>query len=244
VICSPPQRCTPRNPGDHLSVRSAGPSHQSVLPYGAYGETRSKHLASVCVGVDRAALNSFYTSASSRYGVFNAVPTVQADDSDEARWRPGPGYTQQRRDPLRPAGSRRRQVEWLLRAALEQWRNIGLRAFDFNEDRDCAFVDGLTARACEFGSGPASWMSNSPLQTQSGPTEPTDRHESSVTRLRRSLPTAGMSTRTCWSVDARIVIRELSVPSTRCEPRNPGDTGIGARAAGQSKMTCGHDCSE
>jgi hypothetical protein len=103
---------------------------------------------------DRAALNSFYTSASSRYGVFNAVPTVQADDSDEARWRPGPGYTQQRRDPLRPAGSRRRQVEWLLRAALEQWRNIGLRAFDFNglrrdgwrgfnEDRDCAFVDGL-----------------------------------------------------------------------------------------------------
>lgn len=78
---------------------------------------------------------SFYTWASSRYGVFNPMPTVQADDADdadEARWRPGPGYTQQRRDPLRPAGSRRRQVKWLLRAALEQWRNIGLRGFDFD----------------------------------------------------------------------------------------------------------------
>ncbi|MCX4793173.1 integrase [Streptomyces sp. NBC_01242] len=103
---------------------------------------------------DRAALNSFYTWASSRYAIFNPVLTVQAEDSDETGWRPGPGYTQHRRDPLRPAGSRRRQVKWLLRTALEQWRNIGLRGFDFdglrrdgwqgfNEDRDCAFVDGL-----------------------------------------------------------------------------------------------------
>lgn len=42
-------------PCDHLSVRSAGPSHQPVLPYGAYGGTRSKHLASVCVRADRVA---------------------------------------------------------------------------------------------------------------------------------------------------------------------------------------------
>lgn len=113
---------------------------------------------------DRAALNSFYKWVSSRYGIFNPVPTVQtdgtdqdrseADESNTAGWRPGMGYTDRRRDPLRPGGARRRQVKWLLRAALEQWRNVGLRGFDFdglrrqgwhgfNEDRDCAFVDGL-----------------------------------------------------------------------------------------------------
>lgn len=45
-------------------------------------------------------------------------------------------------------------MKWLLRGAFEQWRNIGLRGYEFdgrrvegwrgaNEDRDCAFVDGL-----------------------------------------------------------------------------------------------------
>jgi hypothetical protein len=58
------------------------------------------------------------------------------------------------RDPLRPAGSSRRQVKWMLRSAFEQWRDIGLRGYGFdglrrggwrgyNEDRDVAFVDGL-----------------------------------------------------------------------------------------------------
>jgi hypothetical protein len=76
--------------------------------------------------------------------------------------RPGPlpsstGDGQARRggrDPLRPAGSTRRQGKWLLRPAFEQWRDIGLRGYGFdglrgagwrgfNEDRDTAFVDGL-----------------------------------------------------------------------------------------------------
>lgn len=49
-------------------------------------------------------LNFSYTWAGSRYGVFNPVRTVQADDSDEAGWRPEPGYTLRRRDPLGPTG--------------------------------------------------------------------------------------------------------------------------------------------
>ncbi|MGP4104047.1 hypothetical protein [Nonomuraea sp. KM90] len=63
------------------------------------------------------------------------------------------GY-RRRRDPLRPAASSRRQVKWLLRPALTQWRDVGLRGYGFdglrrsgwrgfNEDRDVAFVDGL-----------------------------------------------------------------------------------------------------
>ena len=35
------------------------------------------------------------------------------------------------RDGLRPAGSARRQVKWMLRPAFEQWRNIGLRGYGF-----------------------------------------------------------------------------------------------------------------
>ncbi|WP_329453914.1 hypothetical protein [Streptomyces sp. NBC_01497] len=49
-------------------------------------------------------MNFSYTWAGSRYGVFNPVRTVQADDSDEAGWRPEPGYTLRRRDPLGPTG--------------------------------------------------------------------------------------------------------------------------------------------
>jgi integrase len=101
---------------------------------------------------DRAGLNTFYTWASGRYGVFNPVPTVRADAAGEEHGsRP---YGRGRRDPLRPAGSNRRQVKWLLRSALEQWGDIGLRGYDFagvrdprwqgyNEDRDTAFVEGL-----------------------------------------------------------------------------------------------------
>ncbi|MDX6353303.1 MAG: hypothetical protein QOF98_206, partial [Streptomyces sp.] len=101
---------------------------------------------------DRAGLNSFYTWASSRFGITNPVATVHADDEATVPRAYGRG----RRDPLRPAGSTSRQVKWLLRGALEQWRDIGLRGYGFdglrregrqtggfNEDRDVAFVDGL-----------------------------------------------------------------------------------------------------
>lgn len=101
---------------------------------------------------DRAGLNSFYSWASSRFGITNPVATVRADDEAATRQAYGRG----RRDPLRPAGSTSRQVKWLLRDALEQWRDIGLRGYGFdglrrpgrhaggfNEDRDMAFVDGL-----------------------------------------------------------------------------------------------------
>ncbi len=112
---------------------------------------------------DRAALNMFYDWAA-RYGVANPVPTrgVTEDPGDTAR-RAG------RRDPMRPAGSPRRQVKWLLRPAFEQWRDVGLRGFGFdghrrsgwrgfNEDRDAAFVDGLYGtglRLAEWASPPA-----------------------------------------------------------------------------------------
>jgi integrase len=102
---------------------------------------------------DRAALNSFYTWASARYGVLNPVPTV-GRGSPQLR-EPGTGLDRRGgRDPLRPAGASRRQVKWMLRPAFEQWRDIGLRGYGldglrraqwrgWNEDRDVAFVDGL-----------------------------------------------------------------------------------------------------
>jgi len=51
-----------------------------------------------------------------RYGVANPVPTrvVTAEDQGDPARRAG------RRDPMRPAGSPRRQVKWLLRPAFEQ----------------------------------------------------------------------------------------------------------------------------
>ncbi|MFI5635451.1 integrase [Streptomyces sp. NPDC051664] len=98
---------------------------------------------------DRAGLNTFYTWASQRYGVANPVPTRSVEPAPQEWSGPGPP-----RDPARPAGSPRRQVKWLLRTAFEQWRDVGLRGYDFdghrlegwrgfNEDRDAAFVDGL-----------------------------------------------------------------------------------------------------
>ncbi|GAB2923491.1 integrase [Streptomyces mayteni] len=100
---------------------------------------------------DRAALNSFYSWAGPRYGCVNPVATGDvlgtADPDDMAGVR-------SRRDPVRPAGATRRRVKWLLRGAFEQWRDVGFRSYGFdglrdqrwrgaNEDRDCAFVDGL-----------------------------------------------------------------------------------------------------
>jgi integrase len=101
---------------------------------------------------DRAGLNSFYTWASARYGIRNPVPTVPT--GTRAAGAPSESGYRRRRDPLRPAASSRRQVKWLLRPALTQWRDVGLRGYGFdglrrsgwrgfNEDRDVAFVDGL-----------------------------------------------------------------------------------------------------
>ncbi|WBO68909.1 hypothetical protein [Streptomyces camelliae] len=77
---------------------------------------------------DRAGLNTFYTWASQRYGVGNPVPTRSVEPAQQ-EWS-GPGS---RRDPVRPAGWPRRQVKWLLRTAFEQWRDIGLRGYGFDE---------------------------------------------------------------------------------------------------------------
>lgn len=106
---------------------------------------------------DRAALNAFYTWAAARYAVRNPVPSVARPDI--RRLHGGDvGLVRGSRDPLRPAGSSRRQVKWMLRQAFEQWRDIGLCGYGFdglrrrgwrgaNEDRDAAFVEGL------FGTG-------------------------------------------------------------------------------------------
>ncbi len=108
---------------------------------------------------DRAALNAFYGWAAARYAVRNPVPSVSRPDTRRV-YGSDVGLSRRRgsRDPLRPAGSSRRQVKWMLRQAFEQWRDIGLCGYGFdglrrpgwrgaNEDRDAAFVDGL------FGTG-------------------------------------------------------------------------------------------
>lgn len=106
-----------------------------------------------------AALNAFYTWAASRYAVINPVPSVARPDTRRLHGSDvGLASRRGARDPLRPAGSSRRQVKWMLRQAFEQWRDIGLCGYGFdglrrpgwrgaNEDRDAAFVNGL------FGTG-------------------------------------------------------------------------------------------
>lgn len=112
-------------------------------------------VAPTSFDTDRAALNSFYGWASARYGTPNPVPTVPAQAG--RRWYGSDAGLERARgvrDPIRPAGSRRHQVKWMLRAAFEQWRDIGLRGYGFDglrrqgwrggcEDRDAAFADGL-----------------------------------------------------------------------------------------------------
>ncbi|UKY55620.1 hypothetical protein [Streptomyces inhibens] len=58
---------------------------------------------------DRAGLNAFYTWASQRYGVANPVTTRDVEPTVVGWGDPG-----RRRDPVRPAGSPRRQVKWML----------------------------------------------------------------------------------------------------------------------------------
>lgn len=118
-------------------------------------QSNDGRVAPASFDTDRAALKTFYTWATARFGVPNPMPAVtgaarrhgyRIDDFLD----PGRGG----RDPLRPAGARRRQVKWMLRPAFEQWRDVGLRGYGLdglrrpgwrgvNEDRDAAFVDGL-----------------------------------------------------------------------------------------------------
>jgi integrase len=103
---------------------------------------------------DRAALSAFYGWASSRYPVRNPVPSAGRGRSVRTASGADVAWARGQRDPLRPAGAKRRQVKWMERGAFEQWRDIGLRGYGFdgvrragwrgaNEDRDAAFVDGL-----------------------------------------------------------------------------------------------------
>jgi len=82
-----------------------------------------------------------------------ARPVGVEDQGDPAR-RAG------RRDPMRPAGSPRRQVKWLLRPAFEQWRDVGL--WTPRSSTAC------TAPACAWPSGPAHQPGppDPPQQTQ------------------------------------------------------------------------------
>ncbi|GHB10446.1 site-specific integrase [Streptomyces termitum] len=123
-------------------------------------------IKAVSFDTDRAALNTFYTWAWGKYGVQNPVSGVALASSSGGRSRQGVGPGGERRDGFRPAGSRGRQVKWMLRAPFEQWRDIGLRGYGFdglrragwsgpNEDRDAVFVDGLYGtglRLQEWGS--------------------------------------------------------------------------------------------
>ncbi|MFF4733383.1 integrase [Streptomyces mirabilis] len=115
---------------------------------------------------DRAALNTFYTWASGRYGLRNPVTGISPASGTGGRSGQELGPGGRRREGIRPSGSRRRQVKWMLRVPFEQWRDVGLCGYGFdgarragwrgpNEDRDAAFVDGLYGtglRLQEWGS--------------------------------------------------------------------------------------------
>ena len=124
-------------------------------------------VAPASFDTDRAALNSFYGWASSRYGITNPVPTAPRRGWRRAGDR-GPALGDlPGRDGLRPASATRRQVKWMLRPGFEQWVDIGLRGYGFDglrragwrggscEDRDIAFADGL----CGTGLRLTEWAS-------------------------------------------------------------------------------------
>ncbi|MFH8552273.1 site-specific integrase [Streptomyces celluloflavus] len=145
---------------DFLRVFGRGWSEATPRDVEAFKEWRltdlrnDERIQSTSFDTDRAALNTFYRWAGVRYGIANPVASAGVRSGrrpSSAGDVPGHGGG---RDPLRPAGSSRRQVKWMLRAAYEQWRNIGLCGYAFdgerrpgwrgaNEDRDAAFTDGL-----------------------------------------------------------------------------------------------------
>ena len=122
-----------------------------------------ERVAPTSFDTDRAALNCFYSWAAARYGVGNPVASVRRLSRGPRGGGSGsPFAAGVARDPLRPGGSSRRQVKWMLRRAFEQWRDIGLRGYGFdglrrpgwsggNEDRDAAFVDGLYGTGLRVG---------------------------------------------------------------------------------------------
>lgn len=66
-------------------------------------------------------------TASSTYAIPNPVPSVPPAEEDEHQVDEiGPDGGRRSRDGVRAAGARRRHVKWLLRAAFEQWWDIGL----------------------------------------------------------------------------------------------------------------------
>jgi hypothetical protein len=86
-------------------------------------------IAPTSFDTDRAALSSFYRWASGRFGVLNPVPTIPARSGQRTHGSDA-GLERARgtRDPIRPAGSARHQVKWMLRPAFEQWRDIVVSA--------------------------------------------------------------------------------------------------------------------
>jgi hypothetical protein len=127
-------------------------------------------VAPTSFDTDLAALNSFYRWASARYGVLNPVPTIPARSGQRPHGSDvGLERARGTRDPIRPSGSTRHQVKWMLRSAFEQWRDIGLRGYGFDGLRQPGWRAGLrtgtrrslmvcTGRACGCGSGRVSWM--------------------------------------------------------------------------------------
>ncbi|MCG0285360.1 site-specific integrase [Streptomyces sp. PSAA01] len=81
---------------------------------------------------DRTALNTFYTWAWGKYGVQNPVSGIALASNSSGRSGQSVGPEGERRDGIRPTGSRGRQVKWMLRAPFEQWRDIGLRGYGFD----------------------------------------------------------------------------------------------------------------
>ena len=130
-------------------------------------------VAPTSFDTDRAALNSFYGWASAELRRAESGADGPPARSGQRGTGSDAGLERARgvRDPIPPCGSTRHQVKWMLRPALEQWRDIGLRGYGFDGLRrgvagrvrgpGCgASSMACMARACGCGSGQASWMSS------------------------------------------------------------------------------------
>ncbi|MFF4350308.1 hypothetical protein [Streptomyces sp. NPDC001530] len=127
---------------DFLEAIGVAWDHATVRHVNAFKDRRiadqrnEERIRATSFDTDRAGLNTFYKWANGRFGIVNPIATIRADKDTP---RPS-GYGPTRRDPLRPAGSTRRQMKWLPRSALEQWRDIGLRGYDFYGHRAAPFA--------------------------------------------------------------------------------------------------------